>query len=207
MKRLFFFIIALSIAVFVTSQQRNIARGAEPGEFYITCNWYGIYGAWGPPFYDTLSTAVFRITENGKKLTIQYDIDNFDNSIYVMYPYYILADATPGVVYMSVHYSKNWYEHTALWVSFDYGKNWAFREENIGAHYYYPANFEGLIYRGGGSSKVAITPIHGIFFMKKTIPILLNHILKNSNYLEYLEVTQQTHGLCITLMTVLIPLH
>jgi len=152
MKKVLFLIVFLATATgSITAQTRNIARGAEPGELYIATIWYGIYDPdWGPPYYRALRTAVYRITENGKNLTIQYDANYFEENIdSVMYPFFILADATPGVIYNSVHYYKNWYEHTALWVSFDYGKKWTFREENIGAHYYYPANVEGLVYRTG----------------------------------------------------------
>ncbi len=146
---------------FASAQNRGIARGAEPGELYLTGAWYGIYNpGWGPPYYDTLRMAVYRLTEHGKKLTIQYDADYFADNYTepgsVMQPQIILADATPGVVYGKRTYSKNSYAHTQLWVSFDYGENWTFREENIGDKAYFPANFEGLIYRGGGYTKVKI---------------------------------------------------
>ena len=140
----FFFINSLSF-----SQNRIIARGAEPGELYLNGFWYGIYAPPGPPYYDTLQMAVYRITENGKKLTIQYDADYFANYEYIMQPQYILVDATPGVIYNVQHYSKNSYSQTALWVSFDYGKIWIFREENMGSKGYAAANAYGFIYRGG----------------------------------------------------------
>ncbi|MCL2040948.1 MAG: T9SS type A sorting domain-containing protein, partial [Bacteroidales bacterium] len=107
-----------------------------------------VYGA---PYYDTLRTAIFRLTENGKKLTIQYDDDALVGNPDEMSSGVILADATPGVVYCKNYYGKNdSYSYTSLWVSFDYGKYWKFREENIGQRFYYAANFEGLIYRIGG---------------------------------------------------------
>jgi len=148
MKRIILFLSTLFVVVVVTAQSRFIARGAEPGEFYISCGWYGIYSPSGPGSYDTLRKAVFRISENGKKLSVQYDADYFQEiTDSVMYPYYILTDATPGVLYGNVPTTKNSLEHTQLWVSFDYGKNWTFREKNIGANYYYPVNVEGLVYR------------------------------------------------------------
>jgi len=148
MKQLLPFLIAISFAVSVTAQDRNIARGAAPGEFYIGCGWYGTFVV--NPFYDTLRLALFRFTENGKKLTIQYDSDYFaDNS--VMQPSKINADATPGVLYCRNYYGKSdGYLYSALYASFDYGKNWTFREEVSGQCPYYLANFEGLIYRIGG---------------------------------------------------------
>jgi len=154
MKKIFLFLLFLvCITYILQAQDRAVARGAEPRELYLTTFWYGIYCPGGPPCYDTLRKAVFRIAENGQKVTIQYDFDYFADYYTppgsVMQPLYILADATPGVLYALRKYSKNYYTHTQLWVSFDYGKNWVFREENIGAKGYFAANFEGLIYRTG----------------------------------------------------------
>jgi hypothetical protein len=150
-KTLLFLTFLLAIAHVSFSQSRQVARGAEPGEFYFTTTWYGIYGSMGS--YDTLRHAVYRLTENGKKLTIQYDYDWFADDFTepgsVAQFHHILADATPGVLYGSRTYSKNSYTHTQLWVSLDYGKNWVFREEGIGSKTYRPANIEGLLYRGG----------------------------------------------------------
>jgi len=136
------------------AQNRVVARGAEPGELYLTTYWYGTYGSSGHPYYDTLRTAVYRVTENGKKLTIQYDADYFADYDtepgVIMQPQYLFADATSGVIYAKRVYAKNHYDHTQLWVSFDGGKNWMFREENIGTKNYFPANIGGIIYRGAG---------------------------------------------------------
>jgi hypothetical protein len=141
------FLLATSTLSF--SQDRIIARGAEPGELYLTRLWYGTGATWGYPYYDTVRTALYQLTENGKKLSIQCDANYFANAEYVIKPNYILADATPGVLYNVQSYSKNSYSYTALWVSFDYGENWTFREEDIGSKSYYVANVEGLIYRHG----------------------------------------------------------
>ncbi|MCL2042194.1 MAG: T9SS type A sorting domain-containing protein [Bacteroidales bacterium] len=152
MKRILLILIILAAATGATAQNRYIARGAEPGELYISGGWYGTYDkVYGAPYYDTLRTAIFRLTENGKKLTIQYDDDALVGNPDEMSSGIILADATPGVVYCKNYYGKNdSYSYTSLWVSFDYGKYWTFREENIGQLFYYVADFEGLIYRGGG---------------------------------------------------------
>ena len=131
------------------AQNRRIARGAEPGELYFAGAWYGT-GA--PPFFDTLRTALYRLTEYGKKLTIQYNYDSFYADNDKMSPCIILADVTPGVLYNRQYYMKDdGYSYTALWASFDHGENWVFREENIGysagINTYHVANVEGLIYR------------------------------------------------------------
>jgi len=149
MKRLLFiFTLLLTTNSISFAQNRSVARGAEPGELYLAGGWYGIYNPWGIG-YDTLRTAIYRLTENGKKLTIQYDVDYFANLQEMAKPGIILADATPGVVYTKHLYANNGF-YTSLWVSFDYGKNWIFQEENSGQNHYHPANFEGLIYRNGG---------------------------------------------------------
>jgi len=153
---IFYFLLSafylLPLSVF--AQNRFIARGAEQGELYLSSRWYAIYNPiWGPPSYDTLRMAVYHITKNGKKITIQYNVDCLSNPHAppdsIMHPQHILADATPGITYNKQTYSKNNYTHTALWVSFDYGKNWIFREEGIGSKGYYAANMEGVIFRHG----------------------------------------------------------
>ncbi|MCL2073774.1 MAG: T9SS type A sorting domain-containing protein [Marinilabiliaceae bacterium] len=141
------FVISLSL---LSSQNRNIARGADPGELYMTNYWFGILNPiWGHQnVYDTLRVALYRLTENGKKLTIQYETCYFTTDPeYEMFPSIILADATTGVLYNKLVYSKNSYAHTQLWFSDDYGKNWTFREENSGRKTYYISNNEGFIYR------------------------------------------------------------
>ena len=149
MNKILLLIVALAAAGSITAQNRAIARGAEPGELYITDAWYGVFNPYMPIYYDTLRMAIYRLTENGKKLTIQHDSDYFGNPQNSMTWGYILADATPGTLYTRCSYSKNNYTHTALWVSFDYGKNWTFREENKGSMGYFVENVEGFIYRAG----------------------------------------------------------
>jgi hypothetical protein len=147
MKRVYFFLTGILLIYNLSfAQDRDIVRGATPGELYLTGMWYGIYYG-GPPVYSTLRTAVYHLTENGKKLTKQYDANYFANPEMEMQPSVILADATFGVVYNKSTYFKNSYSHTSLWVSFDYGENWIFREENMERNGYYAANVEGLIYK------------------------------------------------------------
>ncbi|MCL2247487.1 MAG: T9SS type A sorting domain-containing protein [Lentimicrobiaceae bacterium] len=134
------------------AQDRMVARGAESGELYLSNTWYGIYDPfWGPPFYDTVRLALYRFTENGKKMTIQYSSNYFENPEYTMHPTYILADATPGVIYNKCFsYDYEWdVSTTQLWTSFDYGKNWVFREEDMGSKSYSAVNVEGIIFRFG----------------------------------------------------------
>ena len=147
----------ITVLLFTSSisfgQNRVVVRGADPGELYLVNYWYGIYAPPGPPYYTDLQAAVYRITENGAKLSIQYDedcfVDNYTTPGSVMLPEVVLADATPGVLYAKRTYIKSDYnDYTQLWVSFDYGKNWMFREENVLEHYYSIGNVEGLLFRG-----------------------------------------------------------
>jgi hypothetical protein len=139
-KILLLLIVLVSINSLSFSQNRAVARGAEPGELYLAGAWYCCYHPiWGPPFVDTLRLAIYRLAEHGKELTIQYDylVDAFTESCSVMMPEYILADATPGVIYNKHICTKDdGYDYTQLWVSFDYGKNWILREETGFAIYY-----------------------------------------------------------------------
>ena len=153
MKQILLFLSLLLITCnLLQAQDRIVARGADAGELYITCFWYGIFDSgWGAPYYDTLRSAVYRITENGKKLAIQSDFDLLSpyNPQYEMIPERILADATPGVVYGKNGYYLGSNFYTQLWVSFDYGENWILRDENMGNKNYYSTDFEKIIYRSG----------------------------------------------------------
>lgn len=131
----------------LSAQKRIVTRGAEPGEIYIAGGWYGVYAGWG---YSELIDGVYRLTENGKKLDIQYAVDYFADWEQIAHPVFIIADATPGVLYNKVDYWKDHYQHTQLWVSFDYGKSWIFREEDRGERGYFGGSLESILYRGGG---------------------------------------------------------
>jgi len=156
MKHFFLYLIIVLTTHSVSLSQSNFTRGSDPGELYLSESWYGIYDPnWGPPYYDTLKTAIYRLTENGKKLTKQYDADYFANIEFIMQPQIILSDAAQGVVYTRNTYYKNSYEHTRFWISFDYGRNWTSIEENIGRIGYFAAGLkEGILYKGGENRSV-----------------------------------------------------
>ena len=95
---LLFFTVLIATFSISSAQNRTIARGAEPGELYLTGSWYGIYDPiWGQPRYDTLRTAIYRLTENGKKLTIQYYADDSAHPELIMQPQFILADTCQNI--------------------------------------------------------------------------------------------------------------
>ncbi|MCL2246494.1 MAG: T9SS type A sorting domain-containing protein [Lentimicrobiaceae bacterium] len=138
-------IFLLALTIISQAQNRSIARGAEPEELYVYTEWYGIYNPlWGS--FDTLRLAVCRLTENGKKLTIQCDFDAVTEPLSAV----ILADATSGVLYNKrVHLKNDGYTYTQLWASFDYGENWVFREENKGSKGYTSGFPDSVIYTTG----------------------------------------------------------
>jgi len=164
-KILLLIIIFISLKVIAFSQNRNITSTSEPGELYLFCGWYGIYSPIYPWAYDTLQTAIYRITENGKKLTIQYDIDAFAYPADTVVPYSILADATSGAIYVKTYYSKNSYPHTSLWVSFDYGISWVRQEEKNGnVGYFGTGAVDGTIYTGGQNREILRSRNYGESF-------------------------------------------
>jgi len=163
-------LLVLFVLVFVIkfsfSQNRVVFGGAEPGELYLATYWYGIYAG---PYYSDLRTAVYRITENGKKLSIQYNVDYFVNNYTVpgsvMQPGFILTDATPGVIYTKRNYSKNSNPHTQLWVSFDFGKSWIFQEDKMGRIGYFSAGLNnGVIHKGGENRTVLESENYGVTY-------------------------------------------
>ncbi|MCL2041813.1 MAG: T9SS type A sorting domain-containing protein [Bacteroidales bacterium] len=152
LKKVLLVIVALLLGFAASAQSRFITRGAEEGELYMSATWYCNYGIWG----DTLYNALLHITENGKKVEINHSVeyqspDAGTADDLPMQLHYVMADATPGVLYIA-----DWYmtyqamENTRLWFSDDYGKNWELRDNQIGRSYYYSTNNEGVIYRGGG---------------------------------------------------------
>ncbi|MEA3505793.1 MAG: T9SS type A sorting domain-containing protein [Bacteroidota bacterium] len=116
----------------ITATQAQITRGALPGEIYITSETYR-------DINNNRHSAVFYSAENGKNLTMQYEyIQNSPPN--EMEIGSVIGDATPGVVY-GINSDE-------LWVSFDYGVNWEFRED----YYYFSfvASFtDGEIYKRG----------------------------------------------------------
>jgi len=137
-KILFFLTLFLSTTTISHAQERFIARGATPGELYISADWYEKY------YSEEAPRMVSRLTQNGKKLTIQYYANQYNNTSDVMLPGFVIADATSGVIYQ-----KGIMGDERFWVSFDYGQSWIYRESYGYPTSYYGSNVTGLIYRGG----------------------------------------------------------
>ena len=109
-------------------------RGALPGEIYIAPATY--IGYEGQQHY-----AVFYSSNNGETMTLQYE--NYENQPGVMWLGDVLGDATPGALYNNYFYGPN-----ELWVSFDYGVNWEYRENNPQYTNFFSGVNPGLIFKG-----------------------------------------------------------
>ncbi len=112
--------ITILIAIFFTINQiqpinAQITRGASPGEIYISTDWY-------LDNYGQVHYAIFHSTDNGENITLKYE--NIENPpTGEMQVGKVIGDVTPGALY---NYGNN-----ELWVSFDYGESWEYREDFI----------------------------------------------------------------------------
>ncbi|MBI9037279.1 MAG: hypothetical protein JEY97_04030 [Bacteroidales bacterium] len=126
-------LILLLIVVFLYTQtaQTQITRGATPGEIYISNDWYIENGI--------IHKAVFRSDDNGETLTVQYEATDppYGGAMGIGK---VLGDATQGALY---NFGDN-----ELWVSFDYGVNWEYRESNPSYTKFFSGVNQGLIFKG-----------------------------------------------------------
>ena len=111
--------------------QAQITRGAQPNEIYIATDWYmdntGIF-----------HRAIFRSTDNGETLTLQYET-LYNPPPGEMRLGRVLGDATPGALY-----NWGWNE---LWVSFDYGESWEYIENHPDNAKYLSGQSSGILSR------------------------------------------------------------
>ena len=112
--------------------QAQITRGAQPGEIYIATDWYADNTGM---FYK----AIFRSTDSGEHLALQYET-LYNPPPGEMRLGRVLGDAATGALY-------NWGWHE-LWVSFDYGVNWEYREDYPDYTKYFTGVNQGLIFKG-----------------------------------------------------------
>jgi hypothetical protein len=105
-KKLTLVMMALLLGVAANAQQRTIARGATEGEFYYSIDWLQFYSGAG---IDSIFRMLLHFTENGKKAELNHSTKNQEPDAGTgenlpMQLRYIMADATPGVVY-----NTDWY--------------------------------------------------------------------------------------------------
>ncbi len=110
-------IIHLGLTLIITICLNNIiiaqiTRGAQPGEIYLSGHWY--INNVGQVHY-----GIFRSGDNGENISLQYENIEIPppNEMKVGK---VLGDANNGALYN--------YGFNELWVSFDYGESWEYKE-------------------------------------------------------------------------------
>ncbi|MFU8844746.1 MAG: T9SS type A sorting domain-containing protein [Bacteroidales bacterium] len=126
------FILCLATCFIHFNIYSQITRGAQPGEIYFSGHWYIDNN--GQVHY-----GIFRSADNGEHISLQYE------NIEVPPPDEmkigkVLGDAADGALY-----NYGWNE---LWVSFDSGDNWTYREDYPDYTKYFTGSIQGLIFRG-----------------------------------------------------------
>jgi hypothetical protein len=113
-----------------STAQAQITRGVQPAEIYISTDWY-------IDNYGDIHYAIFHSTDNGEHIILKYE--NIETPPPgEMQVGRVLGDATPGALY-----NWGWNE---LWVSFDYGESWEYKEDYSYAKYA-TGFYNGEIYR------------------------------------------------------------
>ncbi len=126
------YILIITFLLSITSYSQPITRGALPGELYISTDWY-------MDNYGQIHYAILHSTDNGEHINLKYE--NIETPpIEEMKVGNILGDATPGALY---NYGDN-----KLWVSFDYGESWEYKEDYPGYTKFFSGVNQGLIFKG-----------------------------------------------------------
>ncbi len=159
----------LLIVILLTFQEINvqaqITRGASPGELYLSGDWY-------LENYSILHYAIFRSTDNGANISLQYE--NIETPpTGEMKVGIVLGDASSGALY---NYGNN-----ELWLSFDYGESWEYIE-NVGGASYTSGSINGEIYKNG-------TDVSGTLYYSENFGYDFN--VNNTNIKFRLEVATQ----------------
>ena len=81
------FLLLVFFCLFINISQAQITRGATPGEIYLAHDWYFENGI--------IHKAVFRSTDNGETLTVQYESTDHPTGG-AMGIEKVLEDAHPG---------------------------------------------------------------------------------------------------------------
>lgn len=126
-----YFVLVLLFSHSVNSSHSQITRGAQAGEIYISTEWY--IDNFGDIHY-----AIFHSTNNGEDITLKYE------NIEVPPPDEmqvgkVLGDATSGALYN--------YSWEGLWVSFDFGESWEYKENEPIHTKYLSGQVNGLIFK------------------------------------------------------------
>jgi len=110
----------------------QITRGAQPGEIFISTEWY-------MDNYGDIHFCILHSTDNGENISLQYENIETPPSGEMKIGK-VLGDATSGALY---NYGNN-----ELWVSFDSGLNWEYKEDYPGYTKFFSGVNQGLIFKG-----------------------------------------------------------
>ncbi|MCD4683074.1 MAG: T9SS type A sorting domain-containing protein [Bacteroidales bacterium] len=126
-------ILCLGFWLFYLDSYSQITRGAQPAELYLSTDWY-------MDNYGHIHYAIFHSVDNGATITLQYE-SSTSSPPGVMSVGKVLGDATIGAVY---NVGGN-----EIWVSFNFGENWNYREDYQDYTRYWGGENDGAIYKGG----------------------------------------------------------
>jgi FlgD Ig-like domain len=134
-------IIIITLFIYqISMAQSNFERGAIEGELFVTTY------VNNPNYYD-IEKGLLHITNNGADIKLMYHTRLFEDTGIAykdtLVPHYIVADATPGIIYN--YYTYNGY---SLYRSSDYGTSWkpVLEEINHNGNRFHGGAVEGNIY-------------------------------------------------------------
>jgi hypothetical protein len=139
-------------ASYVQPINAQITRGAVPSEIYISNDWY---------VSDSIYYGLFHSTDNGQHISLKY-VSTDPPRPNAMRLRNIIGDATPGALYN--------YGYNELWVSFDYGENWEYREDYPSSSKYMSGQNNGTIFKRIGA-ELSQSDDYGNLFTIITNPI------------------------------------
>jgi len=147
-----FLVLTVCSAKIVLAQ---ITRGSIPAEVYISRLWY-------QDNYGLLHSAIFHSSDNGDNILKKYEnIQSPPGGEMAVEK--VLGDATPGALY---NFGDN-----ELWVSFNYGDSWEYREDYPGYTNFFSGVNQGLIFKGNNQGFFKSTDYATTF---ELLPITVN---------------------------------
>lgn len=153
MKSLILILIFAFLCIPILQAQISITRGAQADEIYLSTDWYADCN-------DDIHYAIFYSNDNGETISLQYE--NIETPLPgEMKVGRVLGDATPGVLY-----NYGWNE---LWVSYNYGENWAFVENYAYSGFYTSGSIAEEMFKNGTdvAGTLYYSDDYGISFTKK----------------------------------------
>ena len=131
--QILFIVLCLGSCFLYLDSYSQITRGAQPGEIYMSNDWY-----WDGYL---MHRAVYRSTDNGELVNVQYTSTNPPSGEDMMIGT-LIGEPTIGCIYNCGPATNT------LSVSFDHGVNWENRESYTDYTRYFTGEISGLIFRG-----------------------------------------------------------